>query len=285
MATHRQSQPTVLITGASSGIGRACALHMDRRGWQVFAGVRRQSDARSLEREASRRLVPIILDVTQSVQIRKAVRVVQRAVGEAGLSGLVNNAGIPYGGPIEFLDLDQFRKAWEVNFLGIVALTQAFVPLLRSGAGRIVNMSSISGLVASPFLSPYTTSKFALEAFSDALRVELSPWKIRVAVIEPGAIDTPIWDKSSKLAGTLLSEIPSSGMRLYGAVLEPFQASLAAHGVSVEVVAKAVAHALTSSRPHTRYRVGREAFAVGILRLLPDSLRDRFFRSRWPAWG
>ena len=115
-----------------------------------------------------------------------------------GLSGLVNNAGIAYGGPVEFLELDELRRAFEVNFFGVIAVTQAFLPALRVGHGRIVNMSSNSGLVAAPFLSPYTTSKWALEALSDALRVELDPWKIRVVVIEPGAINTPIWTKGKR---------------------------------------------------------------------------------------
>lgn len=285
MPTSPQPVRSVLITGASSGIGRACALYMDKLGWQVFAGVRRQADATSLSREASTRLIPLFLDITKPAEIRNAARIVERTTKSAGLSGLVNNAGVPYGGPIEFLDLMEFRKAFEVNFFGIIALTQALLPLLRRGQGRIVNMSSISGLVAAPFLSPYTTTKFALEALSDALRVEVSPWKILVSVIEPGAIDTPIWDKSVSLAHNVIASIPPAGTHLYGQVLGPFQASLAPHGISADVVAGAVAHALTSPRPRTRYRVGRDGLAVGILRLLPDSWRDRFFLSHWPKWG
>jgi NAD(P)-dependent dehydrogenase (short-subunit alcohol dehydrogenase family) len=285
MSIHPPPANSVLITGASSGIGRDCALHMDRLGWQVFAGVRKRSDARALSRDASRRLVPLLLDVTKPAAIQQAVRLIQRATGEAGLSGLVNNAGIPYGGPVEFLDLDELRRAFDVNFLGVVAVTQAFIPLLRRGRGRIINISSISGLIASPFLSPYSTSKFALEALSDALRVELSPWKIRVAVIEPGAINTPIWDKAVELSQGIIDAVPAAGVELYGNVLGAFQASLAPHGISTQVVSRAIAHALTSRHPRTRYRLGLDGFAVGILRFLPDSVRDRFFRSRFPRWG
>lgn len=285
MPTNPDSIRSVLITGASSGIGRACALHMDRLGWRVFAGVRKQRDGDSLRAEASPRLLPVVLDVTRPQQIRQAVKEVERLVGETGLNGLVNNAGVPYGGPIEFLDLERIRQAFDVNFFGIIAVTQAFIPLLRNARGRIVNMSSISGLIAAPFLSPYTTSKFALEALSDALRVELSPWKIRVAVVEPGPIDTPIWDKSVQLAQGVVDAIPSRGVDLYGKVLGAFQASLAPHGASTDVVAGAVAHALTSPHPAGRYPIGILGSAVVLFRLLPDSVRDWFFRSRLPRWG
>lgn len=276
---------SVLITGASSGIGRACALHMDTLGWRVFAGVRRKQDADALRLEASSRLTTVLLDVTKPAQIRHVLRLVERATGGAGLTGLVNNAGVPYGGPIEFLDLAEIRRAFEVNFFAVIALTQAFLPLLRRGPGRIVNISSISGLIVSPFLSPYTTSKFALEALSDALRVELSPWKIRVAVIEPGAIDTPIWDKAVHLSQGIVDGLPARGTELYGKVLDAFQASLAPHGISPQVVSRAVAHALCSPHPHTRYRLGWDGRAVGVLRFVPDRVRDWFFLSRLPKWG
>jgi len=285
MPTNPDSVHSVLITGASSGIGRTCALHMDRLGWRVFAGVRRQQDGDSLRADASPRLLPVVLDVTRPQQIRHAVEVVERIVGAAGLTGLVNNAGIAYGGPIEFLDLERIRQAFDVNFFGIIAVTQAFIPLLRTAGGRLVNVSSISGLIAAPFLSPYTTSKFALEALSDALRVELSPWQIRVVVVEPGAVRTPIWDKSARLAESVVASLPSRGVALYHEALETFQAGLVPHGIPVEAVARAVARALTSPRPATRYRTGLDGFLVGILRSLPDSLRDRFFLSRYPRWG
>ncbi len=258
---------------------------MDRLGWEVFAGVRRKVDAAALRRAASPRLIPVLLDVSKPAEIRRAVRVVAKATAENGLSGLVNNAGIPYGGPVEFLDLDEVRQAFEVNFFGVVAVTQAFIPLLRRGGGRIVNISSISGLIAAPFLSPYSTSKFALEALSDALRLELSPWKIRVSVVEPGPIDTPIWDKAHDISNEILKGAPAVGLRLYGSAFETLQRGLARHGVPPDAVAKAVAHALTSRSPRTRYRMPPEGPVIAALRLLPDSLRDRLLLSRLPKWG
>jgi NAD(P)-dependent dehydrogenase (short-subunit alcohol dehydrogenase family) len=279
------TQRSVLITGASSGIGRACALHMDRLGWQVFAGVRKKVDADSLRSEASSRLTPLFLDVSKPQDIGKAVRLVEKTTGGGGLTGLVNNAGVPYGGPVEFLDLDEVRRTFEVNFFGVIAVTQAFIPLLRRASGRIVNISSISGLIVSPFLSPYTTSKFALEALSDALRMELSPWKVRVALIEPGAIDTPIWSKARGVAQGVLKSAPSGGLQLYGTAVNALMSGLGQHGISPEVAARAVAHALSSPRPHTRYRLGTEAPVVALLRLLPDGLRDRLFLARLPKWG
>ncbi len=276
---------TVVITGASSGIGRACALHMDRLGWRVFAGVRRQPDALSLSAEASGRLMPLLLDVTHRLSITTAAKLVADSVGDAGLSGLVNNAGVPYGGPVEFLDLDEVRRLFEVNFFGVIAVTQAFLPLLRLGRGRLVNMSSLSGLIASPFISPYTTSKFALEALSDALRVELHPWNIHVALIEPGPIDTPIWNKSLDIVADLRHRTPQEGLHLYGTAIHNVERGLRPHGIPAGTVARAVAHALTSRHPNTRYPIGLDGKVVSVLRLLPDRLRDWLFLSRLPKWG
>lgn len=273
-------ESTVVITGASSGIGRACASHLDGLGWRVFAGVRQDADAVSLRAEASSRLVPIMLDVTDPRSIYKARERVQQSVGERGLSGLINNAGIPYGGPIEYLDLKEVRRVFEVNFFGLIAATQSFLPLLRQGRGRIVNMSSISGWVASPFLSPYSSSKFALEALSDALRVELHPWDLKVALVEPGAIDTPIWNKGADILKDVLNDSSPDGMQLYSDVIHAMEGSIKPHGISSERVAKAVAHALTSRHPKTRYAVGPDARLVQFFRFLPDRLRDAYFVSQ-----
>ena len=205
---------SVVITGASTGIGRGCALRMDALGWSVFAGVRKEVDATSLRAEASDRLRPLFLDVSNPRSILEAQQAVSQALGAEGLSGLVNNAGIPYGGAIEHLEMQEVRRTFDVNFFGLIEVTQAFMPLLRRAHGRIVNMSSVSGWIASPFLSPYSTSKFALEALSDALRVELHPWNIHVAVIEPGAIDTPIWAKGGEIINRLIENAPSEMMTL-----------------------------------------------------------------------
>jgi NAD(P)-dependent dehydrogenase (short-subunit alcohol dehydrogenase family) len=285
VAINTDSVRSVLITGASTGIGRACALHMDRLGWQVFAGVRKKADAESLRGAASSRLTPVLLDVSKPQDIRRAVHLIEKASRSTGLAGLINNAGIPYGGPVEFLDLDEVRRTFEVNFFGVIAVTQAFIPLLRRAPGRIVNISSISGLIVSPFLSPYTTSKFALEALSDALRMELSPWKVEVALIEPGAIDTPIWRKARNVAQGVLKKAPPAGLQLYGTAVNALMDGLGQHGISPDRVAQAASHALTSPHPRTRYRLGAEAPIISVLRLLPDRLRDRIFLSRLPRWG
>jgi NAD(P)-dependent dehydrogenase (short-subunit alcohol dehydrogenase family) len=271
---------SVVITGASTGIGRACALHMDALGWVVFAGVRTQADADSLRHEASTRLIPLMLDVTDPKSILGAREAVERALGAPGLSGLVNNAGVAYGGPVELLDLEELRRAFEVNFFGVIAVTQAFLPLLRAGRGRIVNMSSISGMVASPFLSPYSTSKWALEALSDAMRVELAPWNIHVSVIQPGAINTPIWAKGQQTAARILERGPKELSEFYGPAIHALLGEIKPHGISVEHVASVAEHALTSPRPRIRYPVGRDAALVRLSRGLPDRWRDAFFRRR-----
>jgi NAD(P)-dependent dehydrogenase (short-subunit alcohol dehydrogenase family) len=157
------------------------------------------------------------------------------------LTGLVNNAGVAYGGPVEVLELDELRRAFEINFFGLIAVTQAFLPALRAGGGRIVNMSSNSGMVAAPFLTPYTTSKWALEALSDALRVELEPWDIKVAVIQPGAIDTPIWNKGKDTAAKIRQRMPPDGMALYGPSVHALETGLRPHGIPAKRVAEAVA--------------------------------------------
>jgi NAD(P)-dependent dehydrogenase (short-subunit alcohol dehydrogenase family) len=277
--------PSVIITGASTGIGRACALHLDRLGWHVFAGVRQDVDAASLRTEASARLKSLFLDVTDPASIEKAVAVVSESLGAQGLSGLVNNAGIPYGGPVEFLALDAVRREFEVNFFGLIAVTQAFLPLLRRGRGRIVNMSSVGGMVAAPFVAPYSATKFAMEALSDALRMELAPWHIHVSVVQPGAIETPIWDKAQDVLQHLIKAAPPDGLDLYGKAIHGMAPRYVPHGIPPETVAKAVAHALASAHPRTRYPIGLEGALVRLARCLPDRLRDRLIVSRLPKWG
>ncbi len=276
---------TVVITGASTGIGRTCALCMDRLGWQVFPGVRNEADAASLRLEGSERLRPVFLDVADAGSIAQVRKLVEAEVGEAGLSGLVNNAGVPYGGPVEFISLDEVRREYDVNFFGAIAVTQAFLPLLRRGRGRIVNMSSIGGMVSAPFVAPYASTKFALEALSDSLRMELAPWHMEVSVIQPGAIDTPIWNKAGSVVDDLLEGAPQEGLDLYGTVIEGVAPRYAPHGISTEHVARAVAHALTSRHPKTRYPIGLEGAVARMLRCLPDRLRDWLILSQLPKWG
>jgi NAD(P)-dependent dehydrogenase (short-subunit alcohol dehydrogenase family) len=268
----------VLITGASTGIGRACAEHLDSLGFTVFAGVRKQSDADSLRGAGSGRTQPLIVDVTDNESVVAAMRSVDEAA-PAGLAGLVNNAGIVVGGPLEFVALDDWRRQLEVNFIGQIAVTQAALPALRRARGRIVNMTSIGGRLASPFLGPYAASKFALEAVTDSLRMELRRFGIQVSAVEPGSVATPIWDKGRAEAEQATANMPAEAMQLYRKGIEAMPKVIAAAeraGVPPLEVARTVAHALTAGRPKTRYVVGRDAkVRLALTRLLPTRVMDR----------
>jgi NAD(P)-dependent dehydrogenase (short-subunit alcohol dehydrogenase family) len=271
------SSGAVVVTGASTGIGRATALLLDARGYRVFAGVRKEADARDLSKDGSDRLSPVMFDVTDAEQIESASERVAEAVGEAGLAGLVNNAGVGGGGPIEFMELDELRRTLEINLIGQVAVTQAFIPLIRRAKGRIVFIASIGGRVASPFMSPYNTSKFAIEALGESLRHELRPWEIEVVVIEPGSIDTEIWVKGNEQVRERLEEIPEDARRLYGRQLTRFGEVLnetASRGIPPEKVAEVVHKAIASDNPRHRYLVGTDA-KIGAR--LKDALPDRTF--------
>jgi NAD(P)-dependent dehydrogenase (short-subunit alcohol dehydrogenase family) len=269
----------VVITGASSGIGAACARHLDTLGFRVFAGIRHAEDGQILKQGASPRLTPILLDVTDAASIAEAAGTVQAAVGMFGLMGLVNNAGIGVTGPVEIVTLVEWRRQFEVNFFGAIATTQAFLPLLRRGRGRVVNMSSITGRAAMPYMSPYSASKHALEAVSDALRVELQPFGVHVAIIEPGAIATPIWNKSKREADEQHATWTPDIQRLYAdgfTKVKDAAMKAADRAAPASLVAAAVEHALTAPRPKTRYLVGFDAKIRAILTaLLPDRIQDR----------
>jgi NAD(P)-dependent dehydrogenase (short-subunit alcohol dehydrogenase family) len=268
----------ILITGASTGIGAACAIGCAGRGMTVFAGVRTPAAGDALQAQAGAAIVPVQLDVTDGDSIKKAAELVSRQVGEAGLFGLVNNAGIAIGSPLELIPLKQLRRQLEVNVVGQIAVTQAVLPFLRRARGRIVNMGSIAGRGTIPMMGAYSASKHALEALTDALRLELYPWGIEVSIIEPGAIDTPIWDKSMQVSMEIEAELPIEGRKLYkdtaGRIRD--RVGLASRAaIPSDAVVQAVLHALTAKRPKTRYLVGRDAKVRAImLRWLPDRLHD-----------
>jgi NAD(P)-dependent dehydrogenase (short-subunit alcohol dehydrogenase family) len=274
----------VVVTGASTGIGRATALYLDEQGYVVYAGVRKQQDAKALKEAASDRLTPITLDVTKERSIKAAERRVRRAVGKRGLAGLVNNAGVGFGGPIEYIPLDDYRQSFEVNLLGQIAVTQTFLPLLRRVPGTIINVSSIGGRVASPFMSPYHTSKFALEALSDSLRQELAPWGVEVVVVEPGTIATPIWTKANETAAEITESMPAEAKRLYGAQLERLADRLretADGGIPPERVAQVIHKAIRAEKPKTRYLVGTDAkIAARLKGAFPDRTIDGLIARR-----
>lgn len=270
---------TVVVTGASSGIGEACALHLQGLGFQVFAGVRKETDGERLRDASAGNVMPLSIDVTDQESIRTAAARVAEAVGDRGLAGLVNNAGVAISGPLEFIPIDELRRQLEVNLVGQVAVTQAFLALLRKARGRVVNVSSIGGRIALPFAGPYAASKFAIEAVSDSLRRELRPWGIEVSVIEPGSVATKIWEKGTAKARELTENLPPEGQELYGGAIENVQrlaAETAARGIPPEEVAKNVAHALTSPKPKTRYLVGRDAkMRARVAGLVSDRTFDR----------
>jgi NAD(P)-dependent dehydrogenase (short-subunit alcohol dehydrogenase family) len=271
-------RPAVVITGASSGIGAACALHLERRGFDVFAGVRKQADADALRARSSGHLTPVMIDVTDEGTIRSAAEEVRTALGPRGLHGLVNNAGISVAGPLEVLPLDELRRQFEVNVIGQVAVTQAFLPDIRKARGRIVFMGSVAGRFSAPFLGPYSASKHAIEALTDALRCELRPWGIEVAVVEPGSIATPIWDKGQAEADRLMAQLGATAQELYGEAVErvrEYARQTAARGIPPDRVADAVVHFMTSKRPKTRYMVGLDARLQTLLATLaPDRVVD-----------
>jgi len=268
----------VLITGASTGIGAACAIGCAQQGMTVFAGVRDMRAGEALHAKGGAAIVPLYLDVTDTKSIQKAAEVVELRVGSEGLSGLVNNAGIAIASPLELIPLAELRRQFEVNVVGQIAVTQAVLPLLRRAGGRIVNMGSIAGRGTIPMMGPYSASKHALEALTDALRLELYPWGIEVSIIEPGAIATPIWDKSMQTSVDVESEMPADGRHLYEAAARSVRESVgqaAARAIPADAVVKAVLHALTAKRPNTRYLVGRDAkLRAVMLRWLPDRLQD-----------
>ncbi|MEP7152626.1 MAG: SDR family oxidoreductase [Nitrospira sp.] len=272
-------QRSVVITGASSGIGAACARYLDGCGFTVWAGVRRAEDGGELARLCSSRLRVLRLDVTNSESISAAGRMLTEVMGESGLWGLVNNAGISVAGPLELLPLADVRTQFEVNVIGALAVTQTLLPLLRQGRGRIVNISSIAGLTATPFLGAYCSSKFALEAMSDALRLELAPWGITVSLVEPGAVQSQIWQRATMSATHMLSQVPPASRALYDEPLRRMQDVIgraAKRAIPAAVVARAVAHALTAPRPRARYLIGKDARVRALMKwMLPTRAQDR----------
>jgi NAD(P)-dependent dehydrogenase (short-subunit alcohol dehydrogenase family) len=267
---------SVIVTGASTGIGAACAQYLDQRGFRVLATVRSQPDADRAAALGSSRLEPLFLEVTDAESIAAAARTVDSALAGAPLAGLVNNAGVSVDVPLECVEIGALRRQLEVNAIAPVAVTQAFLPLLRRAQGRVVNVSSINGRIASPFSGPYCMSKFALEAFTDCLRQELADWGMHVAVVEPGAIDTPIWEKGR--AEDWSVEATARALELYGEgyrAFRRFEERNAASAVPCDAVSQAIFHALTARRPRTRYLIGRDARVYGgLARICPDRVMD-----------
>jgi NAD(P)-dependent dehydrogenase (short-subunit alcohol dehydrogenase family) len=266
------------VTGSSTGIGRATSLRLDRSGWIVYAGVRRDDDAADLADAGSERLRPEIVDVTDADSVSAFREQIEREQPD-GIHALVNNAGSAFSGPVEFVPLHDLRAQIEVNLIGQVAMLQALIPSLRKTRGRVVNLTSIGGIVASPFMGPYAASKFGLEAISDSLRTELRPWGIKTIAIEPGSVATEIWETGAKRFAGSRERMPAEAEALYGKAMlamERVSGEMGARGIPAEDAAALIQRALDAKNPKARYRLGRDAHAMFALkRLLPDRAFDR----------
>lgn len=269
----------VVVTGASSGIGAAAAERFAREGFVTFAGVRNDADAaRVAAMHANMR--PLRLDVTDRASIDAAAATV--AAGGLSLRAVVNNAGVAVAGPLEFLPVDELRRQFEVNLFGPIAVSQAFLPQLRASRGRLIFVGSISGRLAVPFIAPYSASKFALRALTDALRVELGPAGVAVTLVEPGSVKTPIWSKGRASRPRFEALLPARATELYGPQLQAVFANteqVEAHAMPVDAVTAVLLRVLTARRPKPRYLIGSDARAGSVIALLPPSVRDRAMRA------
>ncbi len=268
------NERAIVITGASTGIGKATALLLDKLGFKVIAGVRKEADGQALKKEASDKLRPIFLDVTDGDSIAAAVDTVAKETG-GELYGLVNNAGLSLNGPLELVPVSQIKQLMDVNVLGLLAVTQAFLPLLRQSQGRIINISSGHGLLAVPDKSVYAASKFAVQAITDSLRVELRPFDVSVSSIVVGKVDTAVLGKIIADRDKMIEAAPAEVVKLYSPIIEFFDKEVKGlPGIPAIEVGKVVAQALTTEKPKAQYLIGPGAKKMKNLARLPVGLRD-----------
>ncbi|WP_037077487.1 SDR family NAD(P)-dependent oxidoreductase [Pseudonocardia spinosispora] len=270
----RNESGTVLVTGAAGGVGRELVSRLTDLGWRVYAGIRPGSCAAGLTG------VPVELDITDLASVDSARRIIESAVGEDGLTALVNNAGLSVDGPLELIPVARLRQQFEVNVIGQIAVAQAFLPLLRCAGGRIVNIGGAAGSVTLPMLGALSASKAALDSANDALRMEVAPHGVTVSYVEPGALSTQLFVKS---AGVIQRDgftgSPTEHALYAPDLARAMEAMSRQKPAPVGLAVDAVVHALTARRPKARYRVGREArFLLPVLARLPVPLRDRLIR-------
>jgi len=275
-------QELIVVTGASTGMGAATAKELARRGFHVLAGVRRDADADTLRAEGIEGLEPHILDITVDSDVTAIADRVARDPLRRPLRALINNAGIAINAPVETLPLTEWRRQFEVNLFGHIAMTQALLPSLLGSSGTVVNISSIGGKFALPTYGAYAGSKFALEAVSDALRREVSDAGIKVVVVEPGAVKTEMAARGIATAQGLKADMTATQLARYGDLAAAVAAqarSFTDTGVSAEHAAKVIAKAATASHPRTRYTIGRDAaILVRVTRVVSDRVLDRIIR-------
>lgn len=284
-----QHKKTVVITGASSGIGRATVARMVQSGWRIVATVRKTEDGNRLHSDFGMNVTPVIMDVTNRASVAGAAEQVASLLQECGVDGLVNVAGVGKVRPVEYMTQDDLQEMFDINVFGQIAVTQAFLPLLRTARGRIVNIGSIGAHIAIPFGSLINATKSAFGIFNDTLRLELHPFGIRVSVVEPGAIKTPAVQKTLGDVEGVIRSLPPQGVAQYGDMLRKFTRRAyerEMNGSSPDLVAKAIQDALTARRPKTRYRVGKHSTMLATLAaFLPDRILDtvRFRISGMPS--
>jgi NAD(P)-dependent dehydrogenase (short-subunit alcohol dehydrogenase family) len=265
---------TIVITGTSTGIGKACALYLDKMGYIVYAGVRKQADGDNLKKEASERLTPVILDVTDENSIIKAAGIIEKETG-GKLYGLVNNAGVSLNAPLELIPVPQIKILMNVNVSGLLAVTKSFIPLLRKGKGRIINISSGHGLLAIPDKSVYAASKFAVQAITDSLRVELRPFDVCVSSIVVGKINTNVLGKIMADRKEMIKSTQPDVVKIYSQLIEFFDKEVKdIPGINADEVAKIIYKALSHPKPKTQYLIGPGAKKMKKLAGLPVWLRD-----------
>ncbi len=275
---------SVVVTGVSTGIGWGAVKVLTGKGFHVFGSVRKPADAERLQAEFGQAFTPLIFDVTDTAGVQAGARQVEQALAGAPLAGLVNNAGIAVAGPLLYLPVDEWRQQLEVNLTGVVIATQAFAPLLGAGGaspakspGRIVNISSVGGRNANPFMAPYCTTKFGLEGLSESLRRELLPFGVDVVVVAPGAVATPIWDKADQ------TDVSHYAGTIYAPALErlrQYMLSIGKSGLAPETIGQAIHTALTAARPKVRYVVSPSPFQVLMTEILPKRTLDRITGKR-----
>lgn len=271
---------SVVITGASTGIGYAAAARLTAAGYTVFGSVRNEADANRLQRQLGAGFIPLIFDVTDDAGVKQAAALVRDRLQGQTLTALVNNAGIAVSGPVQCVPLERFRDQMEVNVLGLIRCTQEFLPLLGgtlplSGTpGRVINISSVSGFLTTPFMGPYCMSKYAVESLSDALRRELVLYGIKVVVIQPGPIRTEIWQKALEDK----TEFPGTIYDPYTRNREEIVTKRSAGALPVGRVAQLIQKAIEHSRPRPRYLIAPSRGLIILVRMLPARLADRLFR-------